>query len=31
MDLFDLNNNEYAAKPLAEKMRASNLDDFIGQ
>lgn len=31
MDLFDLNHNEYEAKPLAEKMRASNLDDFIGQ
>ena len=30
MDLFDLNNNEYEAKPLAGKMRASNLDDFIG-
>ena len=31
MDLFDLNNNEYEAKPLADKMRACNLDDFIGQ
>jgi len=31
MDLFDFNNNEYDAKPLAEKMRANNLDDFIGQ
>ncbi len=31
MDLFDLNNNEYDAKPLADKMRASNLDEFIGQ
>ncbi len=31
MDLFDRNNNENAAKPLAEKMRPSNLDEFIGQ
>lgn len=31
MDLFDLNNNEYDAKPLADKMRANNLDEFIGQ
>ena len=31
MDLFDLNNNENDAKPLAEKMRPSNLDEFIGQ
>ena len=31
MDLFDLNNNEYDAKPLADKMRASTLDEFIGQ
>lgn len=31
MDLFDLNNNEEAAKPLAERMRANNLDEFIGQ
>ena len=31
MDLFDLNNNEYGAKPLADKMRANNLDEFIGQ
>ena len=31
MDLFDLNNNEYDAKPLADKMRPNNLDEFIGQ
>lgn len=31
MDLFDLNNNENDAKPLAEKMRPNNLDEFIGQ
>lgn len=31
MDLFDLNGNEQTAKPLAERMRASNLNDFIGQ
>ena len=31
MDLFDLNNNESGARPLADKMRANNLDDFIGQ
>ncbi len=31
MDLFDLNNNEYDAKPLADKMRPGNLDEFIGQ
>lgn len=31
MDLFDLNNNEYDAKPLADKMRSNNLDEFIGQ
>ena len=31
MDLFDLNNNEYEAKPLADKMRANSLDEFIGQ
>ena len=31
MDLFDLNNNESDARPLADKMRANNLDDFIGQ
>lgn len=31
MDLFDLNGNEEKAKPLAERMRASNLQDFVGQ
>ncbi len=31
MDLFDLNGNTEAAKPLAERMRANNLNDFIGQ
>lgn len=31
MDLFDFNNNEESAKPLAERMRANSLDDFIGQ
>ena len=31
MDLFDLNNNENDSKPLAEKMRPNNLDEFIGQ
>ncbi len=31
MDLFDLNGNESSAKPLAERMRANNLNDFIGQ
>ena len=31
MDLFDFNNNEEGAKPLAEKMRAETLDEFIGQ
>lgn len=30
-DLFDLNGNENAAKPLAERMRANNLNEFIGQ
>lgn len=30
-DLFDLNGNENSAKPLAERMRANNLNDFIGQ
>jgi len=30
-DLFDLNGNEDVAKPLAERMRANNLNDFIGQ
>ena len=31
MDFFDLNHNEYDAKPLADKMRPNNLDEFIGQ
>ena len=31
MDLFDLNGNEDGAKPLAERMRANNLNDFVGQ
>ena len=31
MDLFDFNNNEEKAKPLAERMRANSLDEFIGQ
>ena len=31
MDLFDFNNHEEKAKPLAERMRANTLDDFIGQ
>lgn len=31
MDLFDLNGNEEGAKPLAERMRADTLKDFIGQ
>lgn len=31
MDLFDLNGNENGAKPLAERMRANNLNEFIGQ
>lgn len=31
MDLFDFNGNEEAAKPLAERMRANNLNDFVGQ
>lgn len=31
MDLFDFNNNEEQAKPLAERMRANNLNEFIGQ
>lgn len=30
-DLFDLNGNESVAKPLAERMRANNLNEFIGQ
>ena len=31
MDLFDFNENQHSAKPLAERMRANNLNDFIGQ
>ena len=31
MDLFDLNGNEEVAKPLAERMRANNLNEFVGQ
>lgn len=31
MDLFDFNENEEKAKPLAERMRANTLDEFIGQ
>lgn len=31
MDLFDFNRNEERAKPLAERMRANSLDEFIGQ
>ena len=31
MDLFDFNGNEEGAKPLAERMRANNLNDFVGQ
>ena len=31
MDLFDFNHNEEKAKPLAERMRANSLDEFIGQ
>ena len=31
MDLFDFNGNEETAKPLAERMRANSLDEFIGQ
>lgn len=30
-DLFDLNGNEESAKPLAERMRANNLNEFVGQ
>lgn len=29
--MFDFNNNEKEAKPLAERMRANRLDEFIGQ
>ncbi len=31
MDLFDFTQKEDVAKPLAERMRANTLDDFIGQ
>ncbi len=31
MDLFDFNENEEHAKPLAERMRANILKDFVGQ
>ncbi len=31
MDLFDFNQNEERAKPLAERMRANTLEEFIGQ
>lgn len=31
MDLFDFNRNEETAKPLAERMRANSLEEFIGQ
>ncbi len=31
MDLFDFNENEERAKPLAERMRASTMKDFVGQ
>ena len=31
MDLFDFNRNEESAKPLAERMRANSLEEFIGQ
>lgn len=31
MNLFDFNRNEETAKPLAERMRANTLDEFIGQ
>ncbi len=31
MDLFDFNHNEERARPLAERMRANSLDEFIGQ
>ncbi len=30
-DIFDLNGNEEGAKPLAERMRANNLNEFVGQ
>jgi putative ATPase len=31
MDLFDYMGREEPAKPLAERMRANNLNEFIGQ
>ena len=31
MDLFDLNKNAETAAPLAERMRANTLSDFLGQ
>ncbi len=31
MDLFDWNGNEEKAKPLAERMRATTLKEFVGQ
>lgn len=31
MDLFDFTDHQDKAKPLAERMRANTLDDFIGQ
>jgi putative ATPase len=31
MDLFDFNQSANTAKPLAERMRANNLNDFVGQ
>ena len=31
MDLFDFNGNAQSARPLAERMRANNLNDFVGQ
>lgn len=31
MDLFDFTGREASAKPLAERMRANNLNEFIGQ
>ena len=31
MDLFVFNDNEEKAKPLAERMRANSMDEFVGQ
>lgn len=31
MDLFDFNENEERAKPLAERMRAATMKEFVGQ